>query len=188
MVPQLILDICWNPREVGFSVSVGISVLTRWKQVGKEWKNPSFFHYPYIGIQQKVWSWLKVCLSASRSGFEVCVTLPQKSKSKGVCHPTSRIRSKISYFLLQELHLEGDLHFWIVVDSRYSQVDNQKQPHISSIHNVILDTIEKCERSALRRDFICELWFCSFSGLQCAVMFSADNGHQRASELHLFRV
>lgn len=48
--------------------------------------------------------------------------------------------------MLQDLNLKCALHFWIVVDSRYSQVDNQEQPHISSVHNVILDTIEKCER------------------------------------------
>ena len=81
------------------------------------------------------------------------VTLPQKSKSKECIIQPQESNQKHIVFLPQDLDLKCALHFWIVVDSRHSQVDN----HIPLVHDVILDTIEKCKRKTLRRDFICEL-------------------------------
>lgn len=75
-----------------------------------------------------------VCHPAPKSQIKECVIQPQESDQRH------------AIFMLQDLNLKCALHFWIVVDFRYSQLDNQEQPRISSVHNVILDTIEKCER------------------------------------------
>jgi hypothetical protein len=40
------------------------------RQVGKKESESSFFQYPYVGLQQKVWPRLKVCATTPR--FETC--------------------------------------------------------------------------------------------------------------------
>ena len=63
---QLAVCISWNPEEVGFNRCAGKVCANRQRT------NPSFFHCPYVGLQQKVWSRSKERL---RSGLKVCVDL-----------------------------------------------------------------------------------------------------------------
>ena len=75
---------------------------------------PSFFHCPYIGFHQMVWPRLKGCLITSRSGLKVHVIPPQDPDQRH------------AVFLPQHLDDKCTLHIWIVVHSRYSQVDNKE--------------------------------------------------------------
>jgi hypothetical protein len=81
--------------------SEGMDVLARQGQDNEEQNLPSFY-CGYIGFQERVWPRLKVCLPTSRSGLKAYGFLPQDADQRHA------------------------LHFWIVVHSRYSQVDNQQ--------------------------------------------------------------
>ena len=62
----------------------------------------SFFHCPYINFEKKVWTRLKVSLPTSRSVSKACAFRSQDPDHKCV------------------------FHLWIIVHSRYNQVDTQE--------------------------------------------------------------
>lgn len=65
LVPELVLSICWNPREAGSNAGEGVDLVGRQEQTGKE-KETFLVHVFYINYVQKVWPRLKIDLPTSK--------------------------------------------------------------------------------------------------------------------------
>lgn len=102
---QLVFSRHWNSKEVDSNATEGMGLLQR----QSKWAKSSTFllSCPYIGFQQKAWARLEVSLPTSKI----------------------QIRSGSFHFILREKKSLTDVpHVEALVNSIWSQVDNQEQP------------------------------------------------------------